>query len=94
MIRRIKDDKVYIGGVGPARTSEPLEAGAEKVAIQIEYSAGDIPRAITLLLSPQQIPGSSFFQDCTRITTSPRHLGQKLMHRGPHAFLISSTTSP
>jgi Peptidase family M28/PDZ domain/PA domain len=67
MIGRIKDDKVYIGGVGTGSTFKPILAQAEKEQTQkdsgfkIEYSAGGYSSSDHTSFVSKKIPVLFFF---------------------------------
>jgi len=85
MIGRIKDDKVYIGGVGTGSTLKAaVEQAAEKSGFKIEYSASDILPAITLRLS-QENSGSVFLSACTPTITSLPIPGRRSIGSGDGA---------
>jgi len=54
MIGRIKDDKVYIGGVGTGSTLKAAVEQAAKVWIKIEYSASGYSSSDHTSLSPRK----------------------------------------
>ena len=84
MIGRIKDDKVFIGGVGTGSTFKDVLAAAraqEKSQFKIEYSPADIRRAITRRLWRKKFRCSSFFPGCIRIITSLPTPGTKSTRR-------------
>ena len=95
MIGRIKDDKgVYRrrgnrSGLSKACWNRSRASRRSKLNIP----PVDIPRAITLHLSPKKCRCYSFFRDCTRITTNLPIRGTKSMRRRPRTFLISLMTS-
>lgn len=62
MIGRIKDDKIYIGGVGTGSTLKPiLEQAQAKAAFKIEYSAGGYAASDHTSFVAKKIPVLFFF---------------------------------
>jgi Peptidase family M28/PDZ domain/PA domain len=62
MIGRIKDDKVYIGGVGTGSTLKPiLEQAQAKSGLKIEYSAGGYAASDHTSFVAKKIPVLFFF---------------------------------
>ena len=62
MIGRIKDDKVYIGGVGTGSTFKPILESAQKdSAFKIEYSAGGYSSSDHTSFVSKKIPVLFFF---------------------------------
>jgi aminopeptidase YwaD len=62
MIGRIKDDKIYIGGVGTGSTFKPILEQAEKdVPFKVEYSAGGYSSSDHTSFVTKKIPVLFFF---------------------------------
>ena len=78
MIGRIKDDKVYIGGVGTGSTFKAMLEQAQKDSpFKIEYSAGGYCLQRSHVFRDEENPGVLLFlRPALRLSQALRHLGQ------------------
>ena len=88
MIGRIRDNKVYVGGVGTGTTFKPLvEKVAAKYDFKLAYSAGGYSASDHTSFVVKSIPVAVLLLRAARgLSQAQRHLGEdRPQRRGPSA---------